>query len=97
MGAEREVGLATPGDLTLLLPAVQSAVTAEVVYSGPVEAPIAAGEEIAELVVSIDGMEPRRVTLVAETDVPRGGFYTRLLTAAQSLVSQYVGEAASLW
>jgi D-alanyl-D-alanine carboxypeptidase (penicillin-binding protein 5/6) len=97
MGDERRVGLVPTEDMRLLLPAVvRGAVTAEVNYQSPVKAPLAAGDPIGELVVSVDGMEPRRVPLVAETDVARGGFMIRLRSAADALFAQFAGEAASL-
>jgi D-alanyl-D-alanine carboxypeptidase (penicillin-binding protein 5/6) len=97
MGAERSVGLVPAEDVTLLLPAVvRGEVEAEVVYQGPVAAPIAAGQQLGELVISVEDMEPRRVPLVAETAVGRGGFLVRLRTAAEALFAQFAGEAASL-
>ena len=97
MGDTRRVGLVPQEDLNLLLPAVvREEVSAEVIYDGPISAPIAAGQPIGELVISVDGFEPRRVPLVAETDVARGGFLQRLRTAAEALVQDFAGEAATL-
>lgn len=97
MGAERRVGLVPAKDVRLLLPAVvQGEVSAEVVYQGPVAAPVAAGQALAELVIAVDDMEPRRVPLVAEAEVGRGGFLTRLRSAAEALFAQFAGEAAGL-
>jgi D-alanyl-D-alanine carboxypeptidase (penicillin-binding protein 5/6) len=97
MGSAPRVGLVPREDVRLLLPAVQQGeVSAEVVYSGPVAAPVAAGQEIGALVISVEGMEPRRVPLVAASEVPRGGFLTRLRHAASALLSQVAGEAATL-
>jgi D-alanyl-D-alanine carboxypeptidase (penicillin-binding protein 5/6) len=97
MGESSSVGLVPAEDVKLLLPAIAGGeIAAEVTYDGPIEAPITAGQQIAELVVSVDGFEPRRIPLVAETDVPRGGFVTRLMSAAGALMFQFAGEAASL-
>jgi D-alanyl-D-alanine carboxypeptidase (penicillin-binding protein 5/6) len=97
MGTQSRVGLVPKTDLRLLLPAVlESSVTARAVYQGPVEAPVTAGQEIGALVIEVEGMEPRRVPLVAQTDVPRGGFVTRLRGAAMALARQVAGEAAIL-
>ncbi len=97
MGAERRVGLVPAADVRLLLPAVvQGEVSAEVVYEGPVPAPVAAGDALAELVITVEDMEPRRVPLVAEAEVGRGGFLTRLRSAAEALLAELAGEAASL-
>lgn len=97
MGAERRVGLVPAADVRLLLPAVvQGEVSAEVVYEGPVPAPVAAGDALAELVITVEDMESRRVPLVAEAEVGRGGFLTRLRSAAEALLAELAGEAASL-
>lgn len=98
MGAEPVVGLVPPRDIKLLLPAVmQGEVAAEVIYQGPVAAPVKAGQEIATLKVAVEGMEPRLIPLVAEADVGKGGFLTRLSSAAGALLARYLGgEAASL-
>ena len=44
-------------------------------------APITAGQEIAHLVLEREGMPEMRLPLVAEADVPRGGFVPRVTTA----------------
>ena len=52
MGAENAVGLAVKEDVTLLLPVLESReVKGEVVFTGPIEAPIATGQQIAELII----------------------------------------------
>lgn len=95
MGAAASVGLVPTEDLTLLVPAlVQEGVTAEVVYNGPVAAPITAGQPLAELVVHVPDLPDRRFTLVAEADVARAGFMGRMTTAAQALMRQVAGPAS---
>ncbi|HSF63233.1 MAG TPA: D-alanyl-D-alanine carboxypeptidase family protein [Paracoccaceae bacterium] len=95
MGASRMVGLVPSEDLTVLVPAlVQEGVTAEVIYNGPLAAPIAAGTPVAELVVHIPDLPDRRIALVAEFDVPRAGFRARVTTAAQALMRQVAGPAS---
>ena len=94
MGQAATVGLVPASDLRLLVPAsVQDGVTAEVVYSGPLEAPIAKGQAIGELVISIPDLPQARVPLVAEADVAKGGFSTRLSTAIAQLRNRYLGDA----
>lgn len=96
MGRAPRVGLTVAEDTTLLLPALaQEALKAEVVYQGPIEAPIAAGQEIAQLVIEIPGMQPARVPLVAEAEVPRGGFAARLKTAAGVLAARLAEATGS--
>ncbi|OYU17673.1 MAG: D-alanyl-D-alanine carboxypeptidase [Rhodobacteraceae bacterium PARR1] len=91
MGAEKSVGLVPAADVRLLVPAqVQEGMTAEVIYTGPLTAPIAKGQQVAELIVHVPDLPDARVPLVAEADVPRGGFGTRLSTAAVRLWDVYV-------
>ena len=86
LGASETVGLVTAEDLERLIPAgAADKMTAEVVYNGPLKAPIAKGDQVAELVLRIPGLPDARVPLLAEADVPAGGFGKRLTTAAQVL------------
>jgi len=90
MGQTPTVGLTVAEDLTLLVPILnQGEVNAEVVYTGPIEAPVKAGDQIGELVINLDGLPEKRLPLVAETDVLRGGFTTRLRTAATVLWEKF--------
>ena len=92
MGEAPTVGLVPAADLRLLLPALaQDQLTAEVVYNGPISAPVVKGTELAQLVIHIPDMAEQRIPLVAEADVARGGFVTRLTTAAQHLRAKYLG------
>ncbi|WP_373635565.1 D-alanyl-D-alanine carboxypeptidase family protein [Yoonia sp. SS1-5] len=95
MGDAPIVGLTVAEDLSMLVPILnQGTVDAQVVYDGPIEAPINAGDEIAELVVTLDGLPEKRLPLVAEADVARGGFTTRLRTAALVLWNKFGPDAA---
>jgi serine-type D-Ala-D-Ala carboxypeptidase (penicillin-binding protein 5/6) len=90
MGAERSVGLTVAEDLRLLVPVLhQGAVDAQVVFDGPIAAPITAGQPIGELIITLDGLPEKRVPLVADADVPLGGFTARLRTAALVLWNRY--------
>ncbi|MEJ6401539.1 D-alanyl-D-alanine carboxypeptidase family protein [Yoonia sp. 2307UL14-13] len=90
MGDAPTVGLTVAEDTTLLVPVLnEGGIDAEVVYSGPIEAPITAGDQLAELVINLDGLPEKRLPLVAETDVARGGFTTRLRTAALVLWDKF--------
>jgi len=86
MGAAPSVPLIAAQDISVLVPVMaQSGITAHVEYDGPLAAPVAAGQEVAALVVDVPGMEPRRVPLVAGADVAQGGFMPRIRTAAAVL------------
>ncbi len=90
LGDAATVGLVPSQDVTRLVPAlVQGQMTAEVVYQGPLKAPIAKGQEVAELVIHMPDMPDARVPLVAEADIGKGGFMTRMLTAAKVLQGRY--------
>ncbi len=94
MGDATTVGLVPAEDISRLIPVTaQNNITAEVIYSGPLQAPIAKGAEIAELVVRVPGLPDSRVPLVAETDVAKGGFGTRLSTAASALMQRFFTRA----
>ncbi|NRB00336.1 MAG: D-alanyl-D-alanine carboxypeptidase [Rhodobacteraceae bacterium] len=97
MGDTTSVGLVAPRDISLLFPAVMGEDPAfHVEYDGPLEPPIAEGEEIAELVIEIDGMPPARLPLVADRAVAEGGFVPRARAAAQILLTRAIGEAQAL-
>ncbi|HBM04280.1 MAG TPA: D-alanyl-D-alanine carboxypeptidase, partial [Erythrobacter sp.] len=53
-------------------------------YEGPLQAPVAKGEEVAELVVSIAGMPEHRVPLVAAEEVSEASIVRRVFNAFQS-------------
>ena len=90
MGDMPTVGLTVAEDVSLLVPILnQGQIDAQVVYNGPIEAPIAAGQQLGELVVALDGLPEKRIPLVAEAAVPRGGFAMRMRTAALVLWKKY--------
>jgi D-alanyl-D-alanine carboxypeptidase (penicillin-binding protein 5/6) len=90
------VGLSVKEDLSMLVPlTAASDIKAEVVYDGPVAAPIAAGDEIAELVIRLDGLPETRAPLIADADVARGGFAARLRVAADVLMGKFLDNAGT--
>ena len=93
LGAEPTVGLVAESDVTLITPAqVQGALDAEIVYLGPVQAPITQGQQLAEMIVRLPDLEDKRIPLVAQSDVAAGGFVVRVRTAAQILLRRIAGE-----
>lgn len=89
LGAEDKVGLVSTKDITLLLPVNPlGGVKAEVVYTGPIEAPVEQGQKLAELIISPEGLPETRVPLVAEKAVAGGGFMDRMLTVSQVLLKR---------
>lgn len=97
MGDHQRIGLLTAEPVNLLVPAVQRGdLEARVEYRGPLEAPIAAGQQVAELVVSVEGLPEARIPLVSDRDVARGGFLPRSRAAAEVLLRRAIGEARAL-
>jgi serine-type D-Ala-D-Ala carboxypeptidase (penicillin-binding protein 5/6) len=90
MGESPRVGLTLAEDLQVLLPSiVTGSMEASVVYQGPVQAPVTKGEQLAELVITRDGLPEMRVPLVAESDVAEGGFMVKLQTAVKVLIEKF--------
>jgi len=84
LGAGPTVPIIAPRDLQLLVPREDRAgMKARVLYNGPIEAPITAGQKVATLRVDIPGKDPVDLDLVAGADVARGGLLTRLSAAAR--------------
>jgi D-alanyl-D-alanine carboxypeptidase (penicillin-binding protein 5/6) len=92
MGRQPTVGLVAAEDLKILMPVLAGKqIAAQVVYVGPIDAPISKGQELAELVVAREGLPDVRLPLVADRNVPMGGFVTRVMTAATLLYEQFTG------
>jgi D-alanyl-D-alanine carboxypeptidase (penicillin-binding protein 5/6) len=78
MGSDDEVALVAPRDLAVTIPAgiLSKVNSTRIRYQGPVKAPIAKGQHIADLVVTTT--EGEQVTpLVAGEAVEEAGFFTR--------------------
>ncbi len=96
LGSAPTVGLVPEQDVVLLLPAAgASKIAAEIVYNGPLIAPVTAGQAVAELVVTVPGLADTRVPMLAEADVARGGFLVRLEVAARDVIRRLTGPDAA--
>lgn len=94
LGSVDQVGLVPSEDIRLLVPAlVQEGTTAEITYTGPLKAPLTAGQKVAEMVIHVPDLPDARVDLVVETDVAKGGFLKRVTAAAEKLYAEYLGES----
>lgn len=94
MGRDSTVGLVPAKDVVLLVPAsVQDGISAEVSFTGPLAAPLIAGQPVAELIIHIPDLPDARIPLVAEAAVNRAGFAGRLTTAAQVLYQRFLAKA----
>ncbi|AWZ21014.1 D-alanyl-D-alanine carboxypeptidase [Roseovarius sp. TM1035] len=89
MGEATSVGLTVAEDVSTLLPVLDGGeLKGEVVYTGPVRAPVAKGDVLAELVFAPEGLPSTRVPLVAAEDVAQGGFMTRIRTVSGVLLTR---------
>lgn len=96
LGDAPRVGLVAARDATVLVPAVGggAALRAQAVFDAPVEAPVARGQQLGELVISGADLPEVRVPLLAEVDVPAGGVLTRMQTAARVLLGRALALVA---
>ena len=89
MGRDQKVQLVPMEDVSMLMPVTTGVkVVAEVIYNGPITAPIEKDQQIAELIITPPGLPETRIPLVAANDVPAGGFMSRVGTVAQMLIAQ---------
>jgi D-alanyl-D-alanine carboxypeptidase (penicillin-binding protein 5/6) len=94
MGQKPTVGLTVAEDVSMLVPVMSGDnVDAEVVFNAPIEAPISAGQSLGELIVRFENLPERRIPLVAEADVPLGGFTVRMRTAVMVLLDKVMSNA----
>ena len=95
MGQEQSVGLVPAEDITVLLPVLSgNKVSAQVVYTGPINAPVSKGQILGELVIQPDELPELRLPLVADRDVAAGGFKVKMRAAAELLLKQFAERTA---
>jgi D-alanyl-D-alanine carboxypeptidase (penicillin-binding protein 5/6) len=87
LGSSSEVPLVAPRNLAVTVPAglASGATSMKIRYEGPLTAPIAKGQEIAQLVITTGDTPPQIVPLVAGEDVGRAGFFGRIWLGIKSL------------
>jgi serine-type D-Ala-D-Ala carboxypeptidase (penicillin-binding protein 5/6) len=87
MGSASEVALVAPRALAVTVPAglATGAVTMKIRYQGPIAAPIAKGQHVADLVITTRDTPPQVVPLVAGEDVGRAGLFGRMWLGLKSL------------
>jgi D-alanyl-D-alanine carboxypeptidase (penicillin-binding protein 5/6) len=97
MGDQQRINLTVAEDLDLLVPAIgQESVKTRIEYRSPIEAPIAVGSTVAELIVSAPDMPEKRIPLVSDREVVRGGFLPRVRASANVLFDKAMGQVQSL-
>jgi len=83
-GKQGKVPLVADHDIVLTLPAnAQSGIKFILKYTGPIQAPIAKGAHIADLVIKVPETEPQVVPLVAGQDVDKLSGLGRIIAAAK--------------
>lgn len=86
LGSASSVPLVAPQNMAVTLPRTASAnVKVKVVYTGPIKAPIAKGQPIAQLVIQTADTPPQIMPLVAGEDVAEAGMFGRLWNGLKSL------------
>jgi D-alanyl-D-alanine carboxypeptidase (penicillin-binding protein 5/6) len=86
-GGASEVGLVAPQAIAVTYPAgLGQNLRARIVYQGPIRAPIAQGQHIADLVVQTADMPPQTMPLVAEAAVGEAGFFGRIWAGLTGLL-----------
>lgn len=86
LGGDDSVPLVAPRNIAVSLPSgAAGAIRVKVVYDGPIKAPIAKGQHIADLVVSTPDTPPQTMPLVAAEAVGEAGFFGRIWNGLTSL------------
>ena len=97
LGDTPKVGMVTTEDITLLVPALErDGVSAEISWSGPIVAPIVAGQEIARMIIHRKDMPDTEVPLVAANAVAEAGFAARFNVAFEKVRAMVLGADAPL-
>jgi len=79
LGSDDEVALVAPRDLAVTIPAgvLSKVQTVKIRYQGPLKAPIAKGQQVAQLVVTTSDAGEQVMPLVAAEAVEEAGFFAR--------------------
>ncbi|MDQ3143535.1 MAG: D-alanyl-D-alanine carboxypeptidase [Pseudomonadota bacterium] len=87
LGSEDEVALIAPRDLAVTVPAGLGAqLRTKIRYLGPIKAPIAKGQHIADLIVMSPDTGEQVMPLVAAEAVAEAGFFGRMWTGLKQLL-----------
>ena len=88
LGSEDQVGLVAPRKIAVTYPAgaVGGDPRMKIAYTGPLKAPIAKGQQVAELVVTTPDGTVQRMPLVAAEAVEEAGFFGRMWLGLKQLV-----------
>lgn len=85
LGSATSVPLIAPQDMAVTMPRTASSnISVKVAYTGPIKAPIAKGQRIAQLIVSTPDTPPQVLPLVAGEAVSEAGVFGRLWNGLKS-------------
>jgi serine-type D-Ala-D-Ala carboxypeptidase (penicillin-binding protein 5/6) len=88
LGSSSEVSLVAPRNLAVTIPAgllSDGKTSMKIRYQGPLAAPIAKGQHVADLVITTGDTPPQVVPLVAGEDVGKAGFFGRIWLGLKQL------------
>ena len=95
-GTASRVALTTESGVNVLVPAgAKDEVKVEVVYDSPLPAPIAKGDRLGQLVVTIPGTRDAVTPLIAVSDVAEAGFLGRMKGAVMHLANRAISAVNS--
>jgi D-alanyl-D-alanine carboxypeptidase (penicillin-binding protein 5/6) len=88
LGDDGEVDLVAPRNLAVTIPAglANGQTKLKIRYQGPVKAPIAKGQHVADLVVTTADTPPQVVPLVAGEEIGEAGFFGRMWLGLKQLL-----------
>jgi D-alanyl-D-alanine carboxypeptidase (penicillin-binding protein 5/6) len=87
LGSDSEVGLVAPRDLAVTIPAgLLGKTSMKIRYAGPVKAPIAKGQHIADLIVTSSDTGEQVMPLVAAEAVDEAGFFGRMWAGLKQML-----------
>ena len=88
LGSESEVSLVAPRNLAVTVPAglATGATAMKIRYQGPIAAPIAKGQHVADLVITTSDTPPQVVPLIAGEAVGKAGFFGRMWLGLKQLI-----------
>ncbi len=97
LGSQQQINLITDSDIRLLVPAIgQDTLETRVEYKTPLEAPVTAGSQVGELVITARDMPEKRLPLVTDRDVEYGGFVPRIRASSLKLFDLGMRQVQSL-
>ena len=98
LGSSKNVNMVVQSDIDVLAPVLEKEnISTQLVYSSPINAPIAAGTKIAELIVSIPELADKSFPIVAGETVTEGNFWGRFKASAEILGKLLVTKISKIF